>query len=105
MDIAFFCAGPSAQPPEGTFPGGVGVYLHGDAEGEVGYDIPDSSVDLDALDEGVYPVQLNGEPGYTLYLWRARTRGQMLRGLVAKDSDAEGSAFAREQFEAKPSHL
>lgn len=106
MDLRFYCDGLDAGPRPDVVHGGVGVYLHGLAEDESGFDIPDTNVSLDTVADGVHPVQLNDQPGYTLFLWRApETDFPRLRGLVVKDVDAEGMEFARKRFETKPIFL
>lgn len=105
MDIEFFCAGQNAPLEPGRVSGGVGVYLHGQAEGECGFDIPDSNIDLEVLENGVYPVKLNGQSGYTLFFWRAPNDTRMPRGLVVKDTDAKGVAFARQRHAQAPAFL
>ena len=103
MDIRFFCKGQSVPTAEGHVPGGVGVYLHGQAEDECRFDIPDTNMDLQQVPNGVHAVHLNDNPGYTLFLWRSSA--PLLRGLVVKDSDAAGLDFARERFAAQPHFL
>ena len=103
MELHFFCKGSSAPTEEGHVPGGVGVYLHGQAEDECRFDIPDTNIDLNQVPNGVHAVSLNGNPGYTLFLWRSSA--PLLRGLVVKDTDGEGLDFAREKFAAQPHFL
>lgn len=105
MDIQFSCQGSNAPTHPGWVPGGVGVYLHGRAEEEAGFDIPDSNVDLNVFENGVYPVRVNGNPGYTLFFWRATNGTRMPRGLVVKDTDTQGVAFARHQHAQAPAFL
>ncbi len=96
MTIEFVCSSASSSElPPGFFPGGVGVFLHGDIEDQVGYDIPDSSVSLWGLEDGKHPAKVNGDEGFTLFLWR---HPNMLRGLVVKDSDASALQDAEEKF-------
>lgn len=102
MELHFSCNGQSLPTPEGMVSGGVGVYLHGQAEADCGFDIPDSNIDLNTLSNGIHPAHLNGEPGYTLFLWRSSA--PRLRGLVVKDTDTEAVSFARERYRAQP-HL
>lgn len=98
MEIGFHCEGMNSLTPRGWVDGGVGVFLHGQAEGEAGFDIPASSVNLATLADGEHPAALNGNSGYTLFLWR---NPQMLRGLVAKNSDVKALEHARSRFKAR----
>ena len=105
QQIEFFGMPPGSfhPTPPGRFEGGVGVYLHGEAEDAVGFDIPCTNVDLFDVELGVHPVLLDGQEGYTLFLWKNPIMPTLLRGLVVKDSDAEGYAHAKARFE-KQSH-
>lgn len=98
LAVGFHCLGQGAPTAPGHVPGGVGVYLHGQAENEAGFDIPDSTVDLSTVPDGLHEATVNGHSGYTLYLWRSTA---MLRGLVVKEGDAEGHAHAQARFEAR----
>ena len=91
--------------PPGQFEGGVGVYLHGEAEDEVGFDIPNSNVDLFEIEQGIHPVLLDGKPGYTLFLWSHPNLTSLLRGFVVKNSDAQGYAHAQEGYKNRPQFL
>ncbi len=77
------------------------VYLHGEAEEKVGFDIPYLLADTATLAEGVYPVVCNGEAGYTLYFWRL----SLPRGLVVKNTDQKAVAYAQRAMHARQSWL
>lgn len=98
MDIGFYCEGQSSKTPLAWFPGGVGVFLHGQAETEAGFDIPDSSVNLLLCEEGEHPAVVNGQSGYTLFLWRHAEVTGLCRGLVCKNSDDWAMKDARDKF-------
>lgn len=101
MIVEFFCDGTDHRAAEGHFDGGVGVYLHGKAEDEAGFDIPSSNINLRNLDNGVYEALLNGRGVYTLFMWRASNTG-MLRGLVVDNTEKQAVAYARELYNRQP---
>jgi hypothetical protein len=98
MDIGFYCEGQDSETPKGWTPGGIGVFLHGQAETEAGFDIPDSSVNLFLCKDGEHPVKFNGKTGYTLFLWRHAEVTSLLRGLVCKNSDDWAMNDARDKL-------
>ena len=102
MEIGFYCQGQQSKTPLAWFPGGEGVFLHGQAETECGFDIPDSSVDLALCEDGEHPVKLNGQTGYVLFLWR---NPQGLRGLVCKNGDTKAIEDARAKFTRRAERL
>jgi hypothetical protein len=100
MEIRFYCDGPTAPPRPGAVHGGVGVYLHGQAEVEAGFDVPDTNIDLATVPDGTHAVWVNDQPGYILALWRSSQGPLRLRGLVVKDTDAEGLSWAQAKRQA-----
>ena len=92
--------------PEGYFPGGFGVYLHGELEDKAHYDIAYSSIDLHELDDGVYPATHKSEDQCTLYLWSHTEYGpKRLRGLVVLNDDIDGIKHAQMKYEQKSTFL
>lgn len=92
--------------PEGYFPGGFGVYLHGELEDQAHYDIAYSSVDLRELDDGIYPATHKSEDQCTLYLWSHTEYGpKRLRGLVVLNDDIEGIKHAKMKYAEKSTFL
>lgn len=101
MNIEFFCSGINHRAQDGHFEGGVGVYLHGRAEAQAGFDIPSSNVDLSTLENGVYDTKLNEKCGYTLFMWRTKSGG-MLRGLVVENEDENSVEYAKNLYNKQP---
>lgn len=90
-------------PPKGVEYSSGFVYLHGEAEKEVGFDIPYSLTPYEKLETGIYPASVNGKTGYTLYFWLAHenTPEQLIRGLIVKNTDLEFKEHAESKYHSR----
>ncbi|MNR00181.1 hypothetical protein D3C85_1159460 [compost metagenome] len=87
--------------PDDWFRGGFGVYLHGDLEERVRYDIPACSIDLKTLEDGIYDCMYD-DLECSLYFWKFDGR---LRGLVVLKTDKQYIDDAKEQFDKRMEFL
>lgn len=82
------------------------IYLHGDIENAMGFDIPRRTnvSDFSSLDDGIYSCIVDGNH-CTLFYWKAvadyAPTGFINNGLVVSNGDFDSYDYAKKQYLAK----
>lgn len=87
------------QEPEGYLNSWVGVYLHGELQRKIGWDIVSVPKDVPEGIHHVTVVHYEKEYEAVMFIWKNKIGPYIYRGYIVLPDDTESVKFAQEKFD------